>query len=108
MLRCKEYEKPYEAPYVVYLNNHCRIDEEKFLFEFIHPNWNCKAQQERKKIPIQFLIRSYFIFQKVPTDNNRYAKLEFKAKFDATLHGFSGYFDSHLYKEIDISILFLF
>lgn len=35
-------------------------------------------------------------------------KLEFKAKFDATLHGFSGYFDSHLYRDIDISINNLF
>ncbi|RMZ94869.1 arginine N-methyltransferase 5 [Brachionus plicatilis] len=78
--RCKEYEHPYEAPYVILLNNHCRIADEQFLFEFTHPN-------RAKKI-----------------DNNRYGKLEFKANFDATLHGFAGYFDSHLYKDVDISI----
>jgi protein arginine N-methyltransferase 5 len=36
--RCKEYDHPYEAPFVVLLRNHCRIDEEKALFEFNHPN----------------------------------------------------------------------
>ena len=80
--RIKEYEHPFEAPYVVYLHNHCRIDEEKFLFEFLHPN---KAEK---------------------IDNNRYGKVEFKAQMDATLHGIGGYFDSHLYKGIDISSFF--
>lgn len=36
--RCKEYEFPHEAGYVVLLHNHWRIDEEKLLFEFVHPN----------------------------------------------------------------------
>lgn len=77
---CKEYEHPYEAPYVVLLNNHCRIDEEKLLFEFHHPN------------------------RKVPIDNNRYQSVDFTAKYDATIHGIGGYFDSHLFKDVDISI----
>lgn len=78
--RCKEYEHPYEAPYVVLFHNHCRIAEEKALFEFTHPN-------RAEKI-----------------DNNRYEAVEFRAKFDATIHGIGGYFDSHLFKEVDISI----
>ena len=49
------------------------------MFEFNHPN------------------------RSVPIDNNRYAEVEFKAKYDATIHGIGGYFDSHLYKNIDIS-----
>lgn len=40
--RCTEYEHPYEAPYVVLLRNHCRIAEEKQLFEFTHPNFSSK------------------------------------------------------------------
>lgn len=48
-----------------------------------------------------FLLIFYSIL--APIDNNRYAKLEFKAQFDATLHGFSGYFDSHLYRDVDLS-----
>ena len=36
--RCKEYDHPFEAPYVVLLHNHCQIDEEKILFEFNHPD----------------------------------------------------------------------
>lgn len=78
--RCKEYDHPHEAPYVVLFHNHCRIAEEKVLFEFVHPN-------KQEKI-----------------DNNRYEAIEFRAKFDATMHGIGGYFDSHLYKDIDISI----
>ena len=65
---------------VVLFHNHCRIAEEKALFEFVHPNRDEKI------------------------DNNRYESIEFKAKFDATLHGIGGYFDSHLYKDIDISL----
>lgn len=65
---------------VVLFHNHCRIAEEKALFEFVHPN-------RAEKI-----------------DNNRYEAIKFVAKFDATMHGIGGYFDSHLYKDIDISI----
>lgn len=99
--RCKEYEHPYEAPYVVLLNNHCRIDEEKFLFEFTHPNRAGKIILTFKYNKKVFLNNKNFNLEKI--DNNRYGKLEFKAKFDATLHGFGGYFDSHLYKDVDIS-----
>lgn len=74
-----DLEYPFEAPYVVLFHNHCRIDEEKLLFEFNHPNPSAKI------------------------DNNRYGSIDFTAKFDATLHGMGGYFDSHLYKDIDIS-----
>lgn len=77
------------------LNNHCRIADEQFLFEFIHPN---------KESMLNF-IKSifYLILYLEKINNNRYGKLEFKANFDATLHGFAGYFDSHLYKDVDIS-----
>jgi type II protein arginine methyltransferase len=40
--KCREYENPSEAPFVVLLHNHCRIDDEKLLFEFIHPNRNSR------------------------------------------------------------------
>jgi hypothetical protein len=43
------------------------------------------------------------IFFQEHKDNNRYGKVDFVAKYDATLHGIAGYFDSHLYKDIDIS-----
>ncbi len=65
---------------MVLFHNHCRIDDEKVCFEFTHPN------------------RSATI------DNSRFQAVEFKAKFDASMHGIGGYFDSHLYKDIDISI----
>lgn len=31
------FKFPYEAPYVVLLHNHLRIDEPKCIFEFHHP-----------------------------------------------------------------------
>lgn len=59
--RCKEYEHPYEAPYVVLLNNHCRIQEEEFLFEFTHPNksglvWNFFTFKKSLKWKLYFRV----------------------------------------------------
>ena len=45
----------------------------------------------------------FVAFKKDKIDNNRYGKVEFKAQYDSTLHGIGGYFDSHLYKDVDIS-----
>jgi len=39
-----------------------------------------------------------------PADNSRYTKLVFKIQNSATLHGFAGFFDATLYKQVHISI----
>ncbi|EDW72379.1 uncharacterized protein Dwil_GK20749 [Drosophila willistoni] len=66
--------------YVSLLKNIYHIDEPQALFEFCHPN--------REEI----------------VDNTRNAKLEFKAIKDCVVHGVGGYFDTHLYKDITLSI----
>lgn len=73
--------KIYEFAYVVYKKNYFRIDQPKEVFKFVHPN----------KSPV--------------IDNSRHKKLTFKADIDCVLHGFGGYFESELYKDIKISIL---
>ncbi|XP_068144653.1 protein arginine N-methyltransferase 5 [Drosophila tropicalis] len=66
--------------YVSLLKNVCHIAEPQALFEFCHPN------------------RDQII------DNTRNAKLEFKVFKDCVVHGIGGYFDTHLYKDITLSI----
>jgi len=62
------------------LKNIYHIDEPKALFEFTHPN-------RVEKI-----------------DNTRCKVLSFTVKKDCVLHGIGGYFDTHLYKDICLSI----
>lgn len=69
-----------ENYYGVYLKNIYHIDEPKSLFEFVHPNFEKNV------------------------DFTRFKTLQFSAKVDCVLHGFSGYFDTVLYKEITLSI----
>uniref|UniRef100_A0A8D8CZL7 Protein arginine N-methyltransferase n=2 Tax=Culex pipiens TaxID=7175 RepID=A0A8D8CZL7_CULPI len=69
-----------EGSYVAYLKNVYHIDAPQPLFEFVHPN----------PAPI--------------IDNSRSACLTFKASLDCVMHGFTGYFDAVLYKDITISI----
>ncbi|XP_055378357.1 protein arginine N-methyltransferase 5 [Condylostylus longicornis] len=70
----------FESTFVVYLKNVFHIDEPRSLFEFKHPN--------RRKT----------------TENSRYKALKFNVWNDCVLHGFAGYFDTVLYKDIKLSI----
>ncbi|XP_055595784.1 protein arginine N-methyltransferase 5 [Uranotaenia lowii] len=69
-----------EGAYVAYLKNVYHIDDPLPVFEFVHPN----------RDPV--------------IDNSRFKTLRFKAALDCVMHGFVGYFDSVLYKDIIISI----
>lgn len=40
-----------------------------------------------------------------PIDNTRYKKLSFTAAQDSVIHGFSGFFDTVLYKDVVLSIV---
>ncbi|XP_063695873.1 protein arginine N-methyltransferase 5-like [Culicoides brevitarsis] len=70
----------FENNYVVYPKNVYHIDDPKPLFTFVHPNH-------------ENLI-----------DNSRFASLEFTSKVHCVLHGFIGYFETVLYKDIILSI----
>lgn len=72
---------PLEKPYVVFQKHKYDIAPSQPLFTFNHPN-----RQEK-------------------IDNSRYKCLKFYVKTDCVLHGFSGCFDSTLYKNIELSIV---
>ena len=74
------YAEQSETTYVVYLRNVYHIDDPKPLFEFVHPNKDAHI------------------------DNTRFKTLQFDVKLDTVLHGFSGYFDTVLYKDVMLSI----
>jgi len=83
--QCKDETKHplanYETPYVVHFQNRFELAPPQPLFTFHHPN--------RDKL----------------IDNSRYAELSFSIVADSVLHGFGGYFECTLYKDIMISIL---
>eukprot|EP01132_Coremiostelium_polycephalum_P008395 gene8395-10311_t len=72
--------KHFETPYVVKPHNYNQLAESKPLFTFVHPN------------------------RESPIDNNRFDSLEFDVHVNSTLHGFIGFFDCCLYKDVHISI----
>jgi len=82
---CKDETKHrlanFETPYVVHFQNRFELSPPQELFTFRHPN------------------RSELI------DNSRYKEVTFNIIADSVLHGFGGYFECTLYKEIMISIL---
>ena len=77
----KSPDVPYETGYVVYQKNYHRIAEPKPCFTFVHPN-PC-----------------------VPCNNERFAKVVFDITQDCVMHGFSGFFEAVLYKDILMSIV---
>ncbi|XP_020806100.1 protein arginine N-methyltransferase 5 isoform X2 [Drosophila serrata] len=70
----------FDCGYVVLMKNIYHIDEPQALFEFTHPNRDEKI------------------------DNTRCKVLKFTAKKNCVMHGIGGYFDTHLYKDICLSI----
>uniref|UniRef100_A0A182NAP2 Protein arginine N-methyltransferase n=1 Tax=Anopheles dirus TaxID=7168 RepID=A0A182NAP2_9DIPT len=70
-----------EQAYVAYQKNAYHIDNPQALFEFVHPNRDSD-----------------------PIDNSRYKSVSFRAALDCVLNGFTGYFDTILYKDIMLSI----
>lgn len=76
--KAQNYLPHFEYTYVCYLKNIYHLDVPKEVFVFNHP-------------------------EKLPVDNSRFASLTFDSKLDAVLHGFAGYFDTVLYKDITLS-----
>lgn len=70
----------FETPHIVRLHNVAMPASPQPLFSFVHPNRD-------KKI-----------------DNSRYKSLKFEIEDHYILHGFAGYFDCVLYKDVTLSI----
>ncbi|KAL4100628.1 hypothetical protein QTP88_020664 [Uroleucon formosanum] len=71
----------FQKPYVVQLNNVYSIAPPKALFTFVHPKENLEES------------------------NNRNGSLKFNISQDCVLHGFAGYFETVLYKDVRLSIV---
>ncbi|XP_022181925.1 protein arginine N-methyltransferase 5-like [Myzus persicae] len=71
----------FQKPYVVQLNNVYSIAPPKALFTFVHPKKN------------------------VEESNDRDGFLKFNISQDCVLHGFAGYFETVLYKDVRLSIV---
>lgn len=71
----------FQKPYVVQLNNVYSIAPPKALFTFVHPKKNLEES------------------------NNRDGCLKFNISQDCVLHGFAGYFETVLYKDVRLSIV---
>ncbi|XP_001945001.1 protein arginine N-methyltransferase 5 [Acyrthosiphon pisum] len=71
----------FQKPYVVQLNNVYSIAPPKPLFTFVHPKKNLEES------------------------NNRDGFLKFNISQDCVLHGFAGYFETVLYKDVRLSIV---
>lgn len=71
----------FQRPYVVQLNNVYTIAPAKPLFTYVHPKKNLKES------------------------NNRDGALTFNISQDCILHGFAGYFETVLYKDVCLSIV---
>ncbi|XP_075685045.1 protein arginine N-methyltransferase 5 [Rhinoderma darwinii] len=76
----RDPEAQFEMPYVVRLHNFHQLSDPLPCFVFQHPN----------KDPV--------------IDNNRYCCLKYDIKLNTVLHGFSGYFQTVLYKDVTLSI----
>ncbi|KAF3600648.1 hypothetical protein F2Q69_00033101 [Brassica cretica] len=73
----------FETAYVVKLHSVAKLAPSQSVFTFTHPNFSTKA------------------------NNQRYKKLHFNLPSDvgsALVHGFAGYFDSVLYKDVHLGI----
>ena len=77
----KHRDSPYETGYTFYQRNHKRLAEPQPCFTFCHPNHSR------------------------PIDNERFARLSFAVLLDCVMHGFSGFFETTLYKDITLSIV---
>jgi protein arginine N-methyltransferase 5 len=87
--------KAYETPYVVKLHNFSALSPAQACFTFVHPNKKSTPEDETNK----FVMNT-----PSDIDNSRFKTLSFTASEDATVHGFAGYFEAYLYKDVMISI----
>ncbi|KAF9661928.1 hypothetical protein SADUNF_Sadunf18G0000100 [Salix dunnii] len=73
----------FETAYVAKLHNIARLTPSQPVFTFTHPNYSTKKSNQRHK-RLQF---------EIPSDTG-----------SAMVHGFAGYFDAELYKDVHLGI----
>lgn len=119
--RDKDPECHFETPYVVRLHNFHQLADPKPCFTFVHPTTgtrSCKDRQTDAKKTMYSKNCSFHFFElyeainswSLPcTDmnNNRYQCLRFSIGCNSVLHGFAGYFEATLYKDVMLSKYFV-
>ena len=106
--RDKDPECHFETPYVVRLHNFHQLAEPKPCFTFKHPT---KGRDKHTKLGVQhskrvdrmFLNELITVFLLSDMNNNRYQCLKFTVGCNSVLHGFAGYFETTLYKDVTLS-----
>lgn len=76
----KTIQSLFETPYVAHLANYYQIASAQQLFTFTHPNWNGNI------------------------NNRRYKRLRFNCDQPCVLTALAGFFDTVLYKDVNLSI----
>jgi len=76
--------------------------EDKFHQGYVVRLLNCYVFDKSKKC---FVFQHSNSDKSEVIDNSRHVRLEFSTDIDLVLHGFAGYFDAKLYRDVYISIL---
>ncbi|GIX65850.1 skb1 methyltransferase family protein, putative [Babesia caballi] len=96
-LNLTQMDKPFQHPYTVALHKICKIVEAPqpcFMFE--HPNKHIDTlESDPDDVQAMCVMNN--------EHNNRYICMPYTAKLECFIHGFAGYFEAMLYKDIKIS-----
>lgn len=86
----------YDMAYIIKLFEACRMSDIRKVFTFSHPNPSNFAEKTAECENVIEVLNE--------NDNSRFESLEFKIGQDCEIHGFIGYFDCVLYKNVRMSI----
>lgn len=108
---CREHDKHpechFETPYVVRLHNFHQLADPKPCFTFTHPTTGReKRSTDSCCTPVSMAhFKMYWLHSFLLSDmnNNRYQCLRFSVGCNSVLHGFAGYFETTLYKDVTLS-----
>lgn len=107
--RDKDPECHFETPYVVRLHNFHQLAEPKPCFTFTHPTKGRNKQTHAvcPEASLRHVLYDHSFFLVSDMNNNRYQCLQFSVGCNSVLHGFAGYFETTLYKDVTLSKLSL-
>lgn len=109
--RDKDPECHFETPYVVRLHNFHQLADPKPCFTFTHPSTGRNKPSKlmlytEKQVHCDRMCFDYGDHSSLllsDMNNNRYQCLRFSVGCNSVLHGFAGYFETTLYKDVTLS-----
>lgn len=96
--------KHFETPYVVKLHNHHCLSDPQPCFTFVHPNGDHPANPWKLISEAADSPSTNLPPQCIDNTNRRTNVCRYKAQANGVVHGFAGYFDAQLYKDVYLSI----